>query len=50
MRSVTRQTLPSTVNERLGHSKVSMTLEVYAHVLPDMQQEAATKLGALLHR
>ena len=30
------------VSERLGHSKVSMTLEVYAHVLPDMQRDAAT--------
>ena len=29
------------VSERLGHSKVSMTMEVYAHVLPDMQQAAA---------
>ena len=37
------------VGERLGHSKVSMTMEVYAHVLPDMQQEAADLLGALLH-
>jgi integrase len=37
------------VSERLGHSKVSMTMEVYAHVLPDMQQNAAAKLGALLH-
>jgi integrase len=37
------------VSERLGHSKVSMTMEVYAHVLPDMQQDAAAKLGVLLH-
>jgi integrase len=37
------------VSERLGHSKVSMTMEVYAHVLPDMQRDAAAKLGALLH-
>jgi integrase len=37
------------VNERLGHSKVSMTMEVYAHVLRDMQREAASTLGALLH-
>ncbi len=37
------------VSERLGHSKVSMTMEVYAHVLPDMQREAAATLGALLH-
>jgi hypothetical protein len=26
-----------------------MTMEVYAHVLPDMQREAAARLGALLH-
>jgi integrase len=37
------------VSERLGHSKVSMTMEVYAHVLPDMQREAANTLGTLLH-
>jgi integrase len=37
------------VSERLGHSKVSMTMEIYAHVLPDMHQEAATALGAILH-
>jgi integrase len=37
------------VSERLGHSKVSMTMEVYAHVLPDMQQDAAGRIGALLH-
>ena len=38
------------VSERLGHSKVSMTMEVYAHVLPGMQRDAAATLGALLHR
>lgn len=36
------------VSERLGHSKVSMTMEVYAHVLPDMQQGAAATMGAIL--
>ena len=36
------------VAERLGHAQVSMTLEVYAHALPDAQQDAAVKLGALL--
>ena len=29
------------VSERLGHHTVAMTMEVYAHVLPDMQHEAA---------
>lgn len=37
------------VSERLGHSKIEMTLEVYAHVLPDMQREAANTIGAILH-
>jgi len=26
-----------------------MTIEVYAHVLPDMQEDAASTLGAILH-
>ena len=37
------------VSERLDHSKVTMTLEIYAYVLPDMQRDAASTLGALLH-
>ena len=36
------------VSERLGHAKVSMTFDIYAHVLPDMQREAATVLGDIL--
>jgi integrase len=37
------------VAQRLGHKKVQTTLEIYAHALPSMQQDAARKLGALLH-
>lgn len=37
------------VSEWLGHKNVSMTLEIYAHVLPDMQEDAAATLGWLLH-
>ena len=29
------------VVERPGHSKVSHTLDLYGHVLPDMQENAA---------
>jgi integrase len=36
-------------SERLGHKKIEMTLDIYAHALPSMQQEAATKMGAVLH-
>ena len=38
------------VSERLGHASVAMTLEIYAHVLPHMQQDAAATLGALLFK
>lgn len=37
------------VSERLGHKRIEITLNVYAHALPSMQQEAAAKLGRLLH-
>jgi|CXWL01.1.fsa_nt_gi integrase len=37
------------VSERLGHKRIEITLNVYAHALPSMQQEAAVKLGRLLH-
>jgi integrase len=36
------------VQERLGHEKIAITLEIYGHVLPSMQQDAAAKLEALL--
>ncbi len=37
------------VSERLGHKRTDITLDVYAHVLPDMQQDAARRLNALLY-
>jgi integrase len=37
------------VAERLGHKRVEVTLNIYAHVLPDMQQDAARRLGSLLY-
>ncbi|MCI2253435.1 site-specific integrase [Domibacillus sp. PGB-M46] len=39
---------PKIVAERLGHSKVSVTLDTYSHVLPNMQKEAAEKLNKTL--
>ncbi|GAA4703650.1 tyrosine-type recombinase/integrase [Brevibacillus fulvus] len=32
---------PKVVSERLGHSRVGVTLDTYSHVLPDMQKDAA---------
>ncbi len=36
------------VQERLGHSQISLTLGTYSHVLPSMDQDAADKMDALL--
>ncbi|MDA1010641.1 MAG: tyrosine-type recombinase/integrase [Chloroflexi bacterium] len=35
---------PKVVQERLGHSNISVTMDIYSHVLPTMQREAASKL------
>ena len=32
---------PKVASERLGHSKVGLTLDTYSHVLPNMQADAA---------
>ncbi len=41
-------THPKVVQERLGHSDISLTLNTYSHVLPGMQDEVAGKLDELL--
>lgn len=33
---------PKVASERLGHASIMLTLQTYSHVLPQMQQEAAT--------
>lgn len=35
------------VQERLGHSQISLTMDTYSHVLPSMQEEAARSLDRL---
>jgi integrase len=39
---------PKVVQELLGHSNISMTMDVYSHVLPSMQQDAVSRLNAVL--
>lgn len=39
---------PKVVSERLGHATVSITLDLYSHVLPGMQKEAAERVDAAL--
>ena len=41
---------PKVVSERLGHATVGITLDTYSHVLPNLQEEAARKIDALLAR
>jgi integrase len=36
------------VSERLGHASISITLDTYSHVLPDMQDEAADAFSRIL--
>ena len=31
-------------SERLGHSTVVLTLDIYSHVVPDMHQQAAERI------
>jgi hypothetical protein len=33
----------------LGHATVAITLDIYSHVIPDMQQEAAAAMAVLLY-
>jgi integrase len=36
------------VSERLGHASVTITMEIYAHVMPGMQSEAAATFAAIV--
>lgn len=39
---------PKVVSERLGHSKISITMDTYSHVLPGLQEQAASDFGSVL--
>ena len=39
---------PKVVAEQLGHASAAFTLDVYSHLLPHMQQEAAARVEGLL--
>jgi integrase len=39
---------PKVVSERLGHSSVAFTMQVYQHVLPGMQADAAATFGDIV--
>ncbi len=34
--------------DRLGHSSVSVTLDIYSHVLPEQAKEAAEEIAGII--
>jgi integrase len=43
-------THPKVVQELLGHSQISMTMDIYSHVIPTMQRDAMEKLNEALEQ
>jgi integrase len=43
-------TNPKIVQEALGHSQISLTLDTYSHVIPSLQKEAAEKMNELFRK
>jgi integrase len=41
---------PKVISEQLGHASTAFAWDTYAHVLPHMQDEAATRVEAMLFR
>jgi integrase len=39
---------PKIVQERFGHSSVATTMDIYSHLMPNMQEDAAAKVDAAL--
>jgi integrase len=39
---------PKIVSEMLGHSNIAITLDLYSHVTPTMQQQATAAMDAIL--
>jgi integrase len=40
---------PKVVQERLGHSSIQMTIDIYSHVSPGLQQAAVDGFDKLLN-
>ena len=41
---------PKVISERLGHSSIAVTMDIYSHCMPGMQAEAALAVEDLLSR
>lgn len=40
---------PKVVSERLGHSSIAITLDIYSHCVPTMQESATHSIGNMLY-
>jgi len=40
---------PNTVQELLGHSSITLTLDTYSHVTPAMHEAAMEKMAQMIH-
>ena len=45
---LTNGTHMKVASERLGHSSIGITMDLYSHVLPGMQEEAAERVDKAL--
>lgn len=45
---LSRGTHLKVVQEMLGYSTITQTMDTYSHVLPDMQDEAVSAMGSAL--
>ena len=41
---------PKVIQEMLGHSSLDITMNIYSHVLPSMQEEAREKMKRFLQQ
>jgi integrase len=41
---------PKVVQELLGHNQISMTMDIYSHVLPTMQKDAMERMNDALQK
>ena len=48
MHLLSQNVYPKIVSEMLGHASITITLDTYSHVLPDMQKQAVEAMDGIL--
>lgn len=41
---------PKIASERAGHASISVTMDIYSHAVPGLQEDAAQKIDAALRQ